>query len=288
MRFLLALLVGLMAQSAMANTENGSEYQWQTPAGKWEATPSLSYITFTQKPKGGGGDAKSTGMMFSVRGEYGINEMISGGLVLSHQNIKTEFGGGDSTTSGLLDPTLFVSARSAVGSGSLRYGLNLNVGLGDMETDASGDSNAAMGGTSVAPFVGYEMGNDKCKYGARLSYLMYLGDRKHDDNGATEKGSKGAMTELGLFYEHNMSPVILGVALEIEATEKTEWKDDTGAKTKEAPGTQTGLRVYVPYVINDMITLLPELKYTKATTMDTTAVDSASGFDINVAGRFNF
>lgn len=295
MKQILAFLLAVSGSAAFA-AENGSQYQWQTPADKWEVTPKLTFGSMTSTATNNGGDTKTSKFGISVLGEYGISEMFSAGLRLSHINNKAEQpnNGGNTNTTGLEDLGLFFHGRTAAGPGSFRFGADVAFSLGKREQKGSGndtDLTANSGGLWLAPFVGYEMSSDACTYGARLAYKTLLGDATLDDKQQTPnveyKQSGTQTTSFALFYEHNMAPVVLGAALEIDSLAKAEFKANNST-TKIAGHTNTGLKIYVPYMVNEMITVLPEFKYSMHTAKENKNVDSVSGWDLGVAGRFQF
>ncbi len=284
MKHVLAILV-VVSGSAFA-ADNGSQYQWQTPADKWEVTPRLGLINMTNAPKVGT-ETKTSGMNISVKGEYGISEQFSTGLMLSNVNYSTDTTPEFKQT-GMEDLVAFFHGRSAMGGGSLRYGADLGFSLVKAENKSATESNASSGGLSVTPFVGFEMQAAPCTYGARLSYKMYTGDRsvKNPAPAAEDKLSGPTTTTLSLFYEHDMAPMTLGAALEIAGQSSTEDKT-TPPSTKSSGNTLTGIKLYVPYMASESITVLPEFKYAKATSMPSTT-DSVTMWELAVGGRFSF
>lgn len=292
MKHILALLLTVSCSAAFA-ADNGSQYQWQTPADKWEVTPKISLGSQTSTATNNGGDTKTSLFGISVLGEYGISEMFSAGLKLSNVNNKEEMpnNGGSDKTTGLEDLGLFFHGRTAMGPGSFRFGADVGFSLSKKEVKANGDETANSGGLTLAPFVGYEISSDKCTYGARLSYKMLMGDATSTNKGTTpateSKVSAGQSTALALFYEHDMAPVTLGAALEIDSMAKIESKTGT-TTTKTAGRTVTGLKLYVPYTVNDMITILPEFRYAQHTAKENRTIDSVSGWDLGVGARFQF
>lgn len=292
MKQILAFLLAVSGSAAFA-AENGSQYQWQTPADKWEVTPKLTFGSMTSTATRNGGDTKTSKFGISVLGEYGISEMFSAGLKLMHVNNKKEMpnNGGSDTESGLGDLGLFFHGRMAAGPGSFRFGADVDFSLAKKESKANGDTSANTGGMWLAPFVGYEMSSESCTYGARLAYKMLLGDATVENKGTTpaseSKVSGSQVTSLALFYEHDMAPVTLGAALEIDSLAKIESKTGT-TTTKTAGYTNTGLKIYVPYMVNEMITVLPEFKYSMHTAKENDGIDKVSGWDLGLAGRFTF
>jgi len=281
----------VFAQTSTA-TNNGSEYHWQTPAGVTEVTPLIQFAKGVQKPKGGGTDTKMDEMAIAVKGEYGINEMLSAGGVLSYGDAKTKTGAGSVKATGLGDIVLFVNGLMPISNGSLRFGADASFALADQEIKSDGDGNNSSGGHAITPFVGYEMAcSPNGVGGARLSYEIGLGDRTQSDetSGAKVKSklSGGTSTELDLFYEHKMDEMVtVGAALEIEGTSRTKVKSN-GTTTNEAGATTVGLRVYVPVTMTS-VTLLPQISYAQAVAMDKANYDSIHTWTAGVGARFAF
>lgn len=292
MKHVLALLM-LVSGSAFA-ADNGSEYMWQTPADKWEVTPSLSMMKTTTKPKAAGAqDIEMSATTISVKGEYGISEQFSAGLLLANVSGKAEQGATSIDVKGMADIIAFFHGRNAMGTGSLRYGVDVGLGLSKREIESTGDTNVSSGGISLTPFVGYEIAAAPCTYGARLAYKMYAGERKQTDNTSTpaddDKITGPTTTSLAFFYEHDMAPVRLGAALEIASNTESEIKTNGGAGVKQGDGETTmGIKLYVPYTVNEMITILPEFTYAQATAKENNTIDSKSGWNLGVGGRFTF
>ncbi len=273
---------------------NGSEFNWQAPAGKFELKPGLDFSRATIEPKNFG-DSKISGPSISISGEYGFSEMWSGGVELATDNFKTEPPAPATSTkqTGLRDPNLYIRGRVPMAGGSLRFGAELGVSLSKSITEANGDTNSASGGMSLLPYVGYEVDAAPSVYGARLSFRLPLGDRTEEDKGQTppaeSKTSDGRTAAISLFYEHDMAPAKLGVALQISSTEKVEWKDSSGAiSARNAGFTTAALKLYAPYEVNHQVTILPEFAYLKYTAFDTTNIDSITQWTLGLAARFAF
>lgn len=289
--FVLLLVPGF----AFAAADNGSEYVWQAPAGKIEITPSLLYGKLTVAPKGGGGDNTTTGTIFGVRGEYGINEMLSVGIKLAHANLKNEYPAptASDTNSGLGDVMFFVMGRVPAATGHFRFGADLGLALENRKIkNANADTNATSGGMSLTPFVAYEINMAPSIFGVKFSHELRLGDAKLENNAVspsqTYKSNGGNDTELSLFFEHDIAPARLGVALEIEASARNEWKNDAGTVvSSSSPLTNAGLRFYVPYMISEAATIVPHLKYAQYTAYPS-GVDSATYIEAQLQARFAF
>lgn len=289
--FVLLLVPGF----AFAAADNGSQYVWQTPAGKMEITPSLLYGKLTVEPKGGGGDTSTAGMILGVRGSYGVNEMLSVGVQLTHANLKNEYPAptASDTSSGLGDVLLFLMGRVPVGAGHFRFGADLGIALEDKEIkNANADTNASSGGMSLTPFVAYEINMAPSIFGVKFSHELRLGDARLENKAVTPaqtyKSNGGNDTRLALFFEHDMAPARLGLALEIEASARNEWKNDAGTVVSStSPLTNAGLRFYLPYTISESATIVPSLKYAQYTAYPS-GVDSATYIEALITARFAF
>lgn len=289
-------LVSFAAGAQGTASSAGSEYQHQTPVDKMEVRALLGYKMLDMKNKGGS-KTEFSGLSETVAFEYGVSEMISAGLELSNSgyDIKsTPAGGGAATTtkqSGLHDMVFFLNGRNAMGPGELRFGTLVNFSLGKNKQESNGNSNNASGGIGLTPFVGYEMAAGPGLVGARLSYMFWAGDRKQTDETNTPADeytiSGGSVFTTAFFYEMPMSSMTLGGALEFLAPAKSEYKLN-GVKSAETnPHTETALAVYAPYYVNDMVTILPKIRYNTWTAKNS-GLDSVSGWDINVGARFLF
>jgi len=294
---ILTSLIFAASCTAMAAESNGSQYQWQTPADKFELTPAIKYSTATLKNKGTPSTHDDfTGFGESLRGEYGISQQFSAGLLLENVSTKDKSSVPNSvstTQSGLMDPVAFFHGRSDAGGGSVRYGADLGFSLGKAKRESNGNSNNASGGISLAPFVGYEMNMGSATAGARLTYKLYTGDRSmtsETTTPATEAKISGPnVMTLGLFYEANMQPLTLGAALEVISTDKATIKiTNVTPNTKTASATDLNIKIYAPYEITPTVTLLPVFDYTIRTAYDKSASEGRNGWDLGVGARFAF
>ncbi|MGE4131766.1 MAG: hypothetical protein AB7F86_09005 [Bdellovibrionales bacterium] len=295
------LLTAVFALALQAHAEGGSnlgsEYQWQTGEGKVEVTGTLDYYSATTKYKSTSTitETNTKGLSETVMGEYGLTDMFSAGGWIRNRDWKNEFSPSSNTStkySGFGDLVLFFHGKMDMGTGSFRYGADINLGLGKQKQKSNGDLTYTTGGMGLTPFVGYEMYSNSCTYGARLSHELALAHRKREVEGTTtvEHELSGAEpTELAFFYEHNMQPMILGAALEFTSVSKEEDKNkSTNTTSKSAGHTSTALALYVPYEVAENITILPEFKYGKYTAYDSSSIDSVTFWDLSVGGRFAF
>ncbi len=286
---IMAFVVPFVVSGTAIANENGSEYMYQTPAGKWQVVPTLHYESAEVKMKAGG-STKTTRFGQSVRGEYGIDESFSTGLILMNSSSESKSGNSKFDATGLHDLTVFFRGRNQVGGGMLRYGLNVDFGLEKHKVKANGDENNSTGGMWATPFIGFEMSRDNCTYGGRISYKTLIGDAKMEDEGPPKVESDisgGSQFGLDLFFEHQIQQWTLGAALEITSVEKKEAKAN-GVTTEHAFGnTQWTLAFYTPYDVSENIELLPSVRYTTFTAKNYT-IDEASSWHFAIGGRFTF
>jgi len=299
---LLLTAVAVISMNAFAaeGSKLGSEYLFQLPADKMAVTPSFAYnsMELDYKSITGLTGAKATGTIIGARGEYGISEMFSTGLVLSSTSDKSKYSPSgvqkDTSASGLDDLVAFFNGRMDMGSGSFRFGTDVVFSLEKEELNDQGNkTNQASGGMGVRPFVGYEMYAGPCTFGTKLSYLMYLGDRKGTDKSSTGDEAytmSGSQMVIGsLFYEHNLSPLTLGASFEWESSAKEETTYTTSKTKSETGGVGFyRLNVYTPYEVSPMITILPQLTWGKLSAYDKTVISGGEVMNLQVAARFTF
>lgn len=237
-RALLALtFVG--ACSAFADGNTGSQFYHQADDGQWELTPDLAMGGISMKndtskasfPFNTGAVTGSSDnfFMFNVKGEYGINHMMSVGVKLGFETDSWTINptslldpnhGTSLKASGMTDPEIYLSARSDMGSGSLRYGANLRVSPGNQKIDSSGTSETEYsGGTTFTPYIGYEMPVSSGICGVKLKYDLIQTARKFTNNSTTTAGlqsftiTEGNNAALYAFHEMNFEQWIWGIDL---------------------------------------------------------------------------
>lgn len=226
----LAVLLGASFAQAQVAPAMDVEYFHQAPAGVFEIRPHVNYTGLNAKALSGGIDTKVNGIAdLGARFEYGFNEMFSfyGDLSVSMLETKTGNGGTpqvEATTksSGLDDIELGFRGMNAMGMGSLRYGLALNLGLENRKIENGNPiagSNNSSGGFGLMPYVGYDMAVGPGFWGAKLSY-WWMGERSVDNsfNGTVNSGKmkEGHVLGLGTFYEYLLSDMILGGRLQYD------------------------------------------------------------------------
>lgn len=272
--------------------EINSEYQHQAGAGKMEATPSLTYGTIDETQRVGPG-GKATVTPFGVVGEYGIDSMMSVGLELGYQMATfKQTGKQDVKIKGMTDPVLKFKSRFAAGPGVLKAGIDLALPLEKNKVEANGDQNAATGGLTATPFVGYEMAAGPGVFGARFNIDLYRGDRKTDTAGVGTTETGGMEFALTPFYEWSISPTMtLGGALSYINNAETTTKDDAAgtSKANKDNSTTMGLKAYLPMTLSDGMVITPALEYATLSYGNANSdVSKATVLNISVAARFTF
>lgn len=295
-RILVIAAAALLSNLAFAEggSDNGSQYQHQTASGLFELTPTVSYETTTKKFKNGAAKHDFPITNERLMGEYGIDEMFSVGLTLTNSDIQDKTTGSTHKFQGLADPDLFLNGRSAMGSGSLRFGTHLTMALGDSKLDSSGEkSNAYSGGYALTPFVGYELKDSSMTYGVRVLFDLLKGEGKWKNDGfafmpASGKFKDGKQVISSIFFEQEINPVTWGVDVQLENHQKTYLDFDGGGSYETLPAyNRVNLNVYAAYMASDSITILPTLSYINFSA-GPKDVDSQTGFGGQIAGRFAF
>ena len=217
----MALALGFGGLAQAASDTGGSEYFHQAAGGANEITPMFSYANGIQKMNDGTADTKTNGIKnLGVQYEYGINEMLSVYGNIGYGSVGVDRSG-SSTASGLNDLNLGVKGTSAMGMGSLRYGLNLNLPFEKAKVDGGGRAtNASTGGLGLTPYVGYDMVAGPGMWGARLSY-NYKFNRSYDYGSYNPTVTGGSVLGLGTFYEFNVAEMIFGGKLQYDIAQDT-------------------------------------------------------------------
>lgn len=279
------------AQSAATNSNVGSEFFYQTPAGKQDITARLGYrmnvtrekaTTTAPNPQ----DVKNTGLDDTgVSYEYGISDAFSVGADLNFSSLETD----ETTkvkTSGLKDPMINFKGTSGMDFGRLRYGAMLGLG-GLQKAKQEADSKTAMtGGYSLTPYVGADSDVGPGILGARLSYGIAM-ERTIEVTGTTGstdyKGTGGNNLGVSVFYEYVMSDMLFGGAINYNSISEITLKDTaTNAEGKSESFNTTGVSLYsrIPMGFD----LIPRLDYVFADS----SKDKASNMLLSLAGRFSF
>jgi hypothetical protein len=301
----LAILCSLMISGGAFADGPGSIAMHQAGAGKYEVMPSAGYLSYDEKLSTTGAPLtgyKGTGTAEGLKAEYGINEMTSVGLKLGNYNLNTTVAPSgiiaDLKDGGMTDPVLFVNDKMDMGGGTLRFGAQLGVGLGKHTYSSTFDENAAKGGTSLAPYVGYEMNLGPGMFGAKLSYSMFVNDRSISyDKSAfyaaySSTASGGQSTSLDVFYEYPVAPTfVLGADLNWNGVQTTKETVNGVSKDDENGTAGVGGAIYGAYFIptgNTMIALVPSISQMNMAAGTTKSVKTATSFYAGLAANFIF
>lgn len=301
---LIALLYSIaMSSSAFADSV-GSAFMHSAGGGVIEVMPTVGFTNFTKKVNTAGApftEHNGSGMAEFLKAEYGINDSMSAGLLLGMYNYKSKSSPsgiiGDYTDSGMMDPTLFFNWKMGMGAAILRAGAMLAISPGDHKYSNDFSENAYSGAHSLNPWVGYEMNVGAGTVGTKLSYSMYLSDRKiHRDASAfyaayDSKASGGQTTSLDVFYEHAFNTTFtLGVDLNWSGTQNTK-EDVNGVTDDRDNGTASiGGAVYGTIMVSSSPTIfvVPFVQKNNLPGGTTAHVQSASVFLGGVRALFAF
>lgn len=303
-RKLIALLPLAIASAAYA-ADTGSEYMHQTAASKWEVTPQIEYHDWTVKSYNAApSKVEISGMSYSVKGEYGINDMFSVGAKLGMNSDSWKYtydtgtAPGNSSTSGLNNIDIFGLGKTDLAGGTFRYGLDFAVSTAKHKFDTTSNTYSIAndtGGTSLTPFIGWEMAMGPGTLGAKFSYSFLLTDRKYDVSpaaGTNIDSDKGVNSEsLAVFYEWMMNNWSLGVSVAWNGVSGSKATTVNGA-TGDVDSGHAGILVdvYAPITLADNITLLPQIGFGDPGTavQNIGGVKTDSGWDLGVGCRFAF
>jgi hypothetical protein len=306
---LLPLAISSVAFGADA-ASTGSEYLHMTSAGKWEVSPMINYQDYTIKytnPTNAGLDkAEVTGVVYGVKGEYGINEMFSVGINLAMENdsIKSSAGSvsNTGTASGLNNIDLYGNGKNDLFGGTFRYGLDFSISPGSTKQDLSsgafqGSYGTSTGGVDAIPFVAWEMAMGPGILGAKFSYSFQLTDRKYNStpsgNANLADSEKGDSAQsLTAFYEWMMNNWSLGLAVSYNGVSGSKLTMGNGSSVTADNG-HAGIfaEVYAPIVLADNITLIPNAGFGdngEILIAEQGNVKSYNGWNLSVAARFGF
>lgn len=284
----LAVLFGCVSAQAIEAPGIDSEYFHQAPSGVSEVRPHVNYTSNTTKYPNGGGEATVKGYRdLGARYEYGINEMISVYGDLSISGLESKLGTTTTTTSGLDDLEFGFLGNSAMGMGSLRYGLMANYGIGKSKADSN-----STGGLGLMPYVGYDMTAGPGFWGARLSYNYKL-ERTGEGTGGDTKVKDGHILGLGTFYEYLLSDMILGGRLQYDmmADTKTTAPGVADSTAKTDPLLTVGVYTRIPMgpgVLLAGLDYLSVMGKKAGTTNGNDNIDGFSGFNLNAGYRIAF
>lgn len=286
----IALIAFFAVTTANAGTPVKSEFFYQTEATQHQVTPELSYDT--QNVEFTNSKSDVTGQTLSVRYEYGINEMLSTGILAGYLTGEEEAGTTTTDQKGMTDITLFLKGQNAFAdSQSMHWGADLDWSPGDREiNNTTNEVNAMTGGLTIKPFVGYVWMTGPGLAGINFNTALGLGDRTlMTTTGATETESKltnGLESALTGFYEHTMDKTIIGTSLSYVNIATTDIKTGTSETTRDG-GNLWRLRVYPRFQVSETTTILGELSYSTLVSKNAT-YDSYNLLTAQVGGRFTF
>lgn len=283
----ISLLV-ILPLTAFAKGGDGSEFFYQSAAGKHELTPSLQMNSLEIEYTGGTKLTTDTNQL-NLEYEYGLMEELSVGAALGYVfGGDYELLGTKGDISGLSNIEVFAKATMPAGPGFLKYGASLSLSPEDKETESNNDVNASTGGHSLEPYIGYEYAWDNCTFGAKLAVDVGLTDRTEKTSSGSTDYSGGEATTISLFYEHKFSEAMkLGASL--DWITKSDLKNETSGGTTEQLSPTQLLSIYLPTSVGSG-TLLPELGYgfTTEDKVGATEIDSYSMLNLALGYRMEF
>lgn len=282
-------LLAVLAFCGSAAAESKTEFFYQVEQDKFELEPSVSVASEKTTMKAGGTDEDESLTQLNIKGEFGLNEMLSLGFNVPYALSGTAVVEGDEfDVKGLGNLGLFVKGYTAAGPGSVRFGADLSLATGNGEVDDTAkEATLNDGSMFLTPYVGYlyEMGEQN--FAAKLSYGVRLGDTKYDikPDGTTEETSGAQPIELALGWEMNYGMGMFGVALEYLMVSESENKAGVGLKNGF---TDLTLRPYVAHSFAENMTVVGSFGYATNMSHDTTTVDGKTGTELEVGLRYMF
>jgi hypothetical protein len=296
--------------SPAPDLSNGSQFLYQTEAHKYNVSPRIGIDSSATEYSQNNLKRYEVGFPVGVEGEWGINQMFSLGLDLTYsasaRTYKCDTNCPENThSSGLMDPTLKFKGRNAIAGGTIRYGADLSLSLEKSKISSSGNSNAASGGTTLAPWIGYEHELGPGFIGGKIQYDLYKGDRKvqndtvagattvdpaNDAANATSTDSNGQNVALNVFYEMKFKTKYTAganVNYVYHAETRTSVNGASSRGTRDQ-GSATGLKLYGTIQFTERIALLPAIGFEAVRYSNSNVVDGAAIFGAGAAGRFTF
>ncbi len=261
-----------MARGHEPSTEankGSTEFFHQAPSARIEVTPGISYFSGSG-PTRSGGKASWSGLPLQVKLEYGFSPLFSVALNLKFASIAYETCAASGScqnvkVSGFFDPNVDLKFRVPLEIGVLRYGGNIAYAVEKRRTEISGDYNNATGGSSMTPYIGYEMPLSGGRLGVKLSYDLYMGDspREYGTSSFTVSGGKALI--LTPFYELASGAFTYGGALSYKnVAEHINTTNGQAASNNDAY-TAIELQAYMPIRSSPSLTYLPIARYTMST-----------------------
>lgn len=236
-----------------------SEFFFQPAPGASTLSGTFSYLSSTVEiaPL----EVKTTGFILIPEYLRGLNESVAVGIGGSYWNLKTESFGSETATTGLGDIEFIIRGRHPNPFGSLRYGAEMDVSLGDAEKEANGDQNAMSGGIMLTPYVGFQLQNASGFWGVKLSREVEVQKRTEIDNGTKEVHSGGEDIDLIAFVERELAPE-RSLGLSVEYSKSEDSQTDTGGTvtTTTARDAVINFDLYMPIRTTNG-TLIPHFLY---------------------------
>jgi hypothetical protein len=275
------------ASGSNGGIPGGSQFFYQTAAGHQALTPVLDYQTWNIDAT----DDNQTlsGLLVNLGYEYGLNDMLSVGANIGYTNqTASETGLSNTTINGLQNIDLYVRGTLAAGVGSFKYGADLSISPGDRTISSNGNLNAATGGHSITPYVGYQMMAGPGTVGAKLSTQIDIGDRTTSQSGLPDQKFSGSdQTEFDVFYEQRLAQIwMFGAALNYDSYSDTK-HDGGGTLSNYSPF--IGLKVYSVVNVGPG-ELLPMIQYqwTSDTSENGNTISSYNKIDVAAGYRWTF
>lgn len=256
-----------------------------------EISPTLLSVDHSYKIKGSSTTLKINGLLTNIKGEYGISENYSTGLILGYGNYEMTYPGApNQNSSGLGDPELFFYGNNGIGNGTLRYGASLFLPLEKSKVEGN-NSNLATGGTKLQPYVGYDVALGSFLLGGKGSYdLLKTETEAEITSGGTKttiKGTGGETLTMTVFGEMPLSSALLGLAVGYSSTAKTKTKTATTTTENADARTAYGAAVYGT-ILWENARLTPTLSYQTVTWEQTSTIENNSVTSLSLLANFVF
>ena len=281
-----------------------SQFQHQADKSVFEITPSFAFSSIKGSVRSGTvgtgiatTDYTTSGYGLAIMPEYGISDNFSVGMILAYENLKnsysTSIGGlvitpfsANTTTSGLEDPEVFMNARVPAGPGLFHFATKLSAALSHAKVDSSGNTNAASGGVTGTPQLGYEFHAGPSTIGLQAQYDIFQSDRTLEDTGTgTASLSKGGQKfASALFYEFNFEPSVVGISFQYAHSASTTSISSAGISTTNDDATSIiSGTLYGVAAVTQWLALLPEFNYGK---INGTNLGNNSAWGLGLGARF--
>lgn len=284
-----------------------SYFQHQVASGSWDLQLGAYWKERKTQYVGNGhllSKQKTSGEFLS--GEYGFNDFLALGAGIGIESTRlrnsTPSENAEFMSKGATDPQFLLKGRIAMALGTLYGGTTLTYPTQKHVIEASGNSNMASGGTSVTPYIGYEIARGDHTMGVRVAYQVWLGSRQIEDrsfglNSTTitvdEQVTGGNVLTASTFYEFAWQRLTMGLAALVEETAaKTTTYDATQSRDtspdRDSPTGRIALQFYAPVELGLRFTLLPSIEVGRYHAIDTENVHSIHDFKGQVQARYTF